>query len=113
MLSVKNCQIKTDTKERGKKMPEDIIFEKFSIPYYVIKKEIKLMEGKLKNRGELLLIKDSNDNPVALLNLVGEDAVYKGEPRVRVMFPKDRYVRISSSLRSVILTPAKTEIPLG
>lgn len=83
--------------------------EKFSIPDYLICQEVIVEVEKHDQGGELLLIRDSKKNPIALLKLVGEDAFYFGEPRIKIILPKDRYVKISGSLRSVLLTPAKID----
>ena len=55
----------------------------FSIPICRIDKEITLDENKYKNGGELLLIRDSRGNPVALLELLKEVV----KPRVKIIFP--------------------------
>jgi len=94
-------------------MAVDTVREKFDIPGYAIKKRVELQVGRDGESGEKLLIKDSEGHIIAFVDLVGIDAIYNGEPRIRVTFPENYYIQIASGLRSVILTPAKMKTPSG
>ena len=79
--------------------------------YTSVNEEITLQELEGREEGTRLLIKDSKGNSVAIVDLVGLDALYsKADPtRIRVQFPKRYYIQVNSDLNSVLLTPRRME----
>ncbi len=79
--------------------------------YTSVNKEMTLQEREGREDGKRLLIKDSKGNSVAIIELVGSDALYSkaDRTRMRVQFPKGCHAKISSVLNAVLLTPETIE----
>lgn len=85
----------------------EILRKKFDVFPFQIKEEIKLREGKHGEKGDLVLIKDSEGRPVAIIKLMGEDALYRGEPRICITLPNDRFVQVATGLHEATVIPGK------
>ncbi len=94
-------------------MEKNIVEEKFGIRGSNIEQEVTLQieeqsSGRGGHRGKPLLIKDSEGNPILIINLIGEDVLYSGKSRVELTLPKDHNTSVCVGQRTIGLVPRET-----